>query len=325
MTDMKIAITGGNGFIGARLAAQLAGEGHQIVSVDTASATPVSILDRAALAKAFAGCDVVYHLAAAHRDDIFPRTVYYDVNAGGTKNVIDAANEAGIKHIIFTSTFAVYGLNTGMPDEDSALHPFNDYGKSKLEAEQHLKIWAKGDASRTLTIVRPVVVFGEGNRGNVHTFINQIASGKFVMIGNGRNRKSMAYVGNVAAFLAHCLKAKPGIALYNYADKPDFDMNTLTDIVYRKLGKDKPAMRIPYPVGLMAGYAFDVLARITRRTFPISAVRVQKFCADTTCAAERRKETGYVPHYTLAEGLERMIDADFLGRADQTPEKTKAA
>lgn len=323
---MKIAITGGNGFIGSRLTELLIEEGHQIVSIDTSGPTPVDILDRAALTNAVKGCDAIYHLAAAHRDDIFPRSVYYDVNAGGTKNVIDAANDAGITRIIFTSTFAVYGLNTGMPDEDSELQPFNDYGKSKLEAEQHLKLWAKGDPSRTLTIVRPVVVFGEGNRGNVHTYISQIVAGKFVMIGKGTNKKSMAYVGNVAAFLKHCLKEKPGFALYNYADKPDFDMNTLTDVVYRKLGRAKPSVRIPYPVGLAAGYGFDALARITRRTFPISAVRVQKFCADTTCAADRLKTTGFVPRYTLAEGLERMIDADFLDRVPAAAQpKAKAA
>ncbi len=322
---MKIAITGGDGYNGARLASLLTADGHRVVSIDAAGQTPVDIRDPQALAQAVMGCDAIYHLAAAHRDDIFPRSVYYDVNAQGTKNVIDAANAAGIKKIIFTSTFAVYGLNTGMPDENSDLHPFNDYGKSKLEGEQHLKLWVKGDAERSLTIVRPVVVFGEGNRGNVHTYISQIARGKFVMVGNGRNRKSMAYVENVAAFLRHCLAQGPGFALYNYADKPDFDMNTLTDIVYRKLNKQRPTFALPYALGLTAGYVFDGLARITGKNFPVSAVRVQKFCADTTCAADRLKETGFRPAYTLEEGLERMIDRFFLGRAAATTTKAKAA
>jgi nucleoside-diphosphate-sugar epimerase len=320
---MKIAITGGNGFIGARLSALLQKEGHQVVSIDTHGPTPVDILDRDALTKACMGCDTIYHLAAAHRDDIFPRSLYYDINGTGTKNVIDAANASGITQIIFTSTFAVYGLNTGMPTEDSDLHPFNDYGKSKLEAEQHLKLWAKADPSRTLTIVRPVVVFGEGNRGNVHTLISQIVSGKFVMIGNGRNKKSMAYVGNVAAFLKHCLNEEPGFALYNYADKPDFDMQTLTDVVYKKLGKTKPTFALPYVVGMSAGYMFDILARVSGKNFPISSVRVQKFCADTTCAADRCRTTGFMPDYTLAQGLERMIDHDFLGKIS-APEQQKA-
>lgn len=322
---MKIAMTGGEGFIGRKLAELLHQDGHRVVSIDTAAATPVDIADRQALANACNGCDVIYHLAAAHRDDIFPRSVYYDVNAAGTKNVIDAANACGIKHIVFTSTFAVYGLDSGTPDESTAPAPFNDYGRSKLEGEQHLKLWAKADPSRTATIVRPVVVFGEGNRGNVHTLISQAAAGKFFMIGDGANKKSMAYVGNVAAFLKHCLTEKPGLEIYNYADKPDFTMRALTDAIYKKLGRKKPPVSLPYPVGLAAGYMFDGLARISGKNFPVSAVRVKKFCADTTCRAERCRESGFVPAFTLEEGLNRMIDHDFLGHGNAEAPKARAA
>lgn len=308
---MKIAITGGAGFIGARLAQSLREDRHRIVIIDTVGAKPVDLLDRDAVMAAVEGCDAIYHLAAEHRDDVFPRSRYYDVNAKGTKNVLDAADAHDIRRVIFTSTFALYGLNTGMPDEDSAPQPFNDYGRSKLEAETHVRLWARRDPARTATIIRPVVVFGEGNKGNVYTLINQIANGKFVMIGDGKNRKSMAYVGNVAAFLKHCLTEAPGLKIYNYADKPDLDMNILTSLICARLGKEKSGLRLPYGLGLGAGYTFDALARVSGKRFPISAVRVRKFCADTTCAADRYKETGFRPAFTLEEGLMRMIDADF--------------
>jgi len=318
---MKIAITGGEGFIGKRLTGILSQKGHTVVSVDTAAQTPVDIMDREALINAFAGCDMVYHLAALHSDDVFPRSRYYDVNAKGTKNVIDAAEINDIPKIVFTSTFAIYGLDTGMPDEDSAPQPFNDYGKSKLEAEAHLKLWAKAEEGRSLTIVRPVVVFGEGNKGNVHTLIRQIQQKKFVMVGNGQNKKSMAYVGNVAGFLAHCLLEGEGLQIYNYADKPDLNMEDLTDIVYAKMDLKKPSLRLPEILGLGAGYVFDGIARLTRKNFPISSVRIRKFCANTTCEAERYKQTGFEPEYTLQQGIERMIDHDFI----KTDTPTKAA
>ncbi len=309
---MKIAITGGSGFIGSRLEALLKERGHEVVPVDLTASRPVDIEDLPALIKALEGCEAVYHLAAAHRDDIFPRSRYYDVNVTGTENVIAAAEKNGIERIIFTSTFAVYGLNTGMPDEESRPAPFNDYGKSKLEAEARLKDWAAEGPERSVSIVRPVVVFGEGNRGNVYTLIDQITRGRFVMVGRGENKKSMAYVGNVAAFLAHLLDRPVGLHLYNYADKPDYSMQDLTDILYQKLGMDKPGYHLPYICGLSAGYMFDGLARVTGRRFPISAVRVQKFCADTTCAADKLKETGFTPAYSLEEGLARMIGCDFM-------------
>ncbi len=308
---MKILVTGGAGFIGQRLIALLEKEGHGIKVLDLKAPQPIDLLDVPATNAACEGCDVIYHLAAEHRDDVFPRSRYYDVNVQGTKNLLAAAAAHNITRVIFTSSVAVYGLNAGTSDEDSVPHPFNDYGQSKLEAEAVLKDWVAADAARSLTIVRPVVVFGENNRGNVYTLINQISSGKFLMIGNGRNKKSMAYVGNVADFLVYCLPGNYGTRIYNYADKPDLSVSDLATIVYRKLGRAKPAFALPYGLGLAAGYVFDGAARLTGKRFPISAVRVQKFCAETTCAADRARQTGFTPRYTLEEGIERMIDHDF--------------
>ena len=311
---MKIAMTGGSGFIGTRLIEQLRSEGHEIIIIDIAHADPINILNQEKMTAAMAGCDAIYHLAAAHRDDVFPRSEYYDVNGKGTVNVIQAAQANNIKRIIFTSTVAVYGLNVGTPDENNPVNPFNDYGKSKLEAEQYLKKWSEENTDVTATIVRPVVVFGENNRGNVHTLINQISSGKFLMIGSGKNKKSMAYVGNVAAFLKYCLHKKPGCEVYNYADKPDFTTRELTDVIYQQLGVKKPSLSVPYPIGLGAGYAFDVLAKLSGRTLPISSIRVQKFCADTTVAAPKMEQSKFTPEYTLAEGVARMIQHDFADK-----------
>ncbi len=309
---MKVAITGGSGFIGSRLIEDLKKDGHEIVIVDKAHSVPVNILDQEKLNVACAGCDTIIHLAAAHRDDIFPRSIYYEENGQGTLNVTKAAEINGIKRIIFTSTVAVYALNSGTPDENSPVEPFNDYGKSKLEAEEYIRTWAEKEAGRIATIIRPVVVFGENNRGNVYNLINQISNGKFLMIGRGDNKKSMAYVGNVAAFIKHCLKESSS-NLYNYADKPDLKTNELIETIYKKLEKTKPSLTIPYWFGMLAGFGFDVLAKITRRTFPISSIRIQKFCADTSVASDKKNQTRFKPQYSLSDGIERMVSHDFKG------------
>ena len=308
---MKIAITGGSGFIGTRLAALLEAQGYICVIIDLKHNKPVDILDVPALRVALQGCEAIYNLAAEHRDDVFPRSRYYDVNVTGMKNILNIADEMGIKRIIFTSSFAVYGLDAKTPDEISKPAPFNDYGQSKLEAEEVLRDWSSKNIAVQVTIVRPVVVFGENNRGNVHTLIDQVSRGKFVMVGNGGNKKSIAYVGNVAAFLAHLLPETERLNVYNYADKPDLTVTELMSVVYQKLGKKQPSWHLPYILGLAAGYIFDLAARITGRNFPISAVRVQKFCADTTSDASKAMRN-FTPPYSLSEGLERMIDHDFL-------------
>jgi nucleoside-diphosphate-sugar epimerase len=308
---MKIAITGGSGFIGQRLTALLEDAGHDCVNIDIRDPeNPVDILDLPALTNAFRGCGAVYALAAEHRDDVTPRSRYYDVNVKGTRNICDACDVNGIKRLIFTSSFAVYGLNTGMPDERSDPAPFNDYGQSKLEGEAVLQQWAAKTEGARLTIVRPVVVFGEENRGNVYTLVNQIASGKFMMVGSGRNKKSMAYVGNVAAFLRFILKDTLNGEIYNYADGPDYSMNQLIEVICTKLGFARPRS-VPYAIGWAAGMTFDVIAKMTGRKFPISTVRVQKFCADTTSDASKAMRTGFIPPYTLEEGFARFIAHDF--------------
>lgn len=309
--NMKIAITGGSGFIGTRLIQFLQGDGHETSIIDIAHDEPINILDQNRLNKATQGMDAIYHLAAEHRDDVFPRSRYYETNGEGTANVVKAAEANNVKKIIFTSTVAVYALGAGAKSETSPVEPFNDYGKSKLEAEEHLKAWAKKDPERSLIIVRPAVVFGENNRGNVYALMSQISRGKFMMIGRGRNEKSMGYVGNVANFLKYAVTLDHNIEIYNYADKPDLPAKELVYVIYESFGKAKPKFYIPYFIGLMAGYAFDVLAKISGRAFPISSIRVKKFCADTVVDADKAMASGYTPQYSLSDGVRRMIDHDF--------------
>jgi nucleoside-diphosphate-sugar epimerase len=318
-SSQKIAVIGGSGFIGSNFCADLWHAGHyvSIADIQPSRAYPdfckhADVTDVNSLTAALDGCEVIVNLAAKHRDDVRPISLYYDVNVTGAENTCKAAEKLGIKKIIFTSSAAVYGHDHAEANENSSHNPIGPYGDSKSKAEDIFKAWqAKDPGQRTLVIVRPTVVFGIGNRGNVHVLLNQIASGRFLMIGDGTNKKSMAYVENVSAFLCHCLKFGPGIHIFNYVDKPDLSTGELVDIISAKAGKARPKIRIPKIVGILAGTAFDILARLTGKTFPISAVRVEKFCATTVFSANRVKETAFTPPKTLREGLEKTIAHEF--------------
>jgi nucleoside-diphosphate-sugar epimerase len=315
---MKIAITGGAGFIGSHLAKQLAAQGHDILILDLNAENPIDVTNEAAMMDALKGVDVIYNLAAEHRDDVRPIQRYYDVNVGGADILTKAARAHGIQKIIFTSSVAVYGLNAGESRETDTPAPFNDYGHSKYQAEDVFNTWAAEDESRSLVTIRLVATFGAGNRGNIYTLMNQIASGRFVMVGNGRNHKSVAYVENVAAFLTHIVSMGKGSHLYNYADKPDLNMRDMVRDIRTALGYKGLGLRIPYIVGFIGGWGLDILAHITGRQFPISAVRVQKFCANTVINADKAHSI-FTARYSLQDGLKNMIEADFLS------DKAKAA
>jgi nucleoside-diphosphate-sugar epimerase len=139
------------------------------------------------------------------------------------------------------------------------------------------------------------------------------------MVGDGKNKKSMGYVLNLVHFLRKVLGASPGTHIYNYADKPDLSMEELVKVALKALGDgDRIHFRIPYLVGLLGGYGFDMLAKITRRNYPISSIRIKKFCANTCISGEKLRETGFIAPFSLAEGLNRMILSEFRTPAVET-------
>ena len=317
----NICIIGGSGFVGTRLLNRLVECGHEFhisnfdkamsqAHPDITTLADVRFVDQ--LAEVPQGA-VIVNLAAEHRDDVRPLNLYDDVNVGGAKNICIVAREKGVKTIIFTSSVAVYGFAPIGTDESGKIAPFNDYGRTKYEAEQVFKIWqAEAPDERTLVIIRPTVIFGERNRGNVYNLLRQIATGKFVMVGHGENRKSMAYIENIAAFIEYALDFKPGVHIYNFIDKPDFTMNSLVANVNRILGRsEKIGFRLPFLIGFLIGKGFDFVAMITGKRLAISSIRVKKFCVNSVYSTAI-DQTGFVAPVLLEQALAQTVRYEFV-------------
>ena len=317
---MRIAIIGGSGFVGSRLISLLqAIPDSKLLNIDKRPSklwpdiTEIAnVLDVRKLTELLAGIEVVVLLAAEHRDDVTPTSIYYKVNVEGMHNTLYAMKSNGISRLIFTSSVAVYGLNKSNPTELHPTDPFNDYGRSKWQAECVLQQWYTTHQDWNINILRPAVIFGEGNRGNVYNLLRQITSGRFLMVGTGENRKSMAYVGNVVSFITFLIEnSRQGYNVFNYIDKPDFTMNDLIYHVGNALNKHIPTVRFPYWLGMLGGYGIDLLARITRKKLSVSSVRVKKFCAVTQFDSVKLQESGFKPTFTLEEGLTRTLQYEF--------------
>ena len=318
---MKITLIGASGFVGTRLLDLLKETtSHTLRNIDLQQSHFFPELTEIGDARvqedmnrAVAGADCVVLLAAQHRDDVSPVSLYYDTNVKGMKVTLKAMEANNVKRIIFFSSVAVYGLNKNNPDEEHQADPFNHYGKSKLQAEQVLQDWYKTHQDWNIDIIRPSVIFGERNRGNVYNLLKQISSGKFAMVGKGENKKSMAYVGNIVAFTKYMIEnVTTGYNVFNYIDKPDFTMNELISHVGKVLNKHIPSVHFPYWLGMFGGYCFDLLAFITRKKLAISSVRVKKFCATTEFDSTKVHSCGFKAPFTLGEGLARTLEFEFV-------------
>jgi nucleoside-diphosphate-sugar epimerase len=319
---MRISVVGGSGFIGTRLVAALLRAGHDVRVFDKVPSAAFpdrvhlgDVRDAAAVKAALEGTEAVVDLAAEHRDDVRPLSRYFEVNVGGAENIVRAAEACGVARVIFTSSVAVYGNAAGPWHESTPSQPVNAYGESKAKAEAVYRRWADAaPATRSLTLVRPSVVFGPKNRGNVHTLIEQIRQGRFVMVGQGKTVKSIAYVENVVAFLAAQFANSAGTFLFNYSDKPDFTTDELVKRVRHLLGQDATSLRVPYPAALAAGYAFDLMAALSGRKLPLGSERVRKFCSESRVAVEALQSSGFQAPHSLDEGLALTV-ASFLEEA----------
>ena len=313
----NILVVGGSGFVGSFLINELSNYNvHNIDKKPSPFFNNITVngdirnLDEIKISK---DTKSVVLLAAEHRDDVSPRSLYYDVNVQGTKNVLQAMDNAGVKNIIFTSSVAIYGLNKTNPDENHIHDPFNHYGKSKWQAEEIIKEWYDNDSkNKSVTIIRPTVIFGERNRGNVYNLLRQISSGKFLMIGKGQNKKSMAYVGNVVELIKNRIeRQEPGYHVFNYADKPDYNMNELVSVIEQKMKLNIPRISIPYSFGMIGGYCFDLFSKVTGKKLSVSSVRVKKFCATTQFNATKVHNSFNAP-YSLKEGLDKTLEHEFI-------------
>ena len=137
-----------------------------------------------------------------------------------------------------------------------------------------------------------------------------------MMVGSGHNKKSMAYVGNIVEFInKRLVMSEPGHHVFNYSDKPDYNMNELVNLIEKKFNIKISKLKIPYFLGMTGGFCFDVISKISGKKLNISSVRVKKFCATTQFDASKAHES-FTPPFSLQEGLDNTLDFEFFQSRD---------
>lgn len=314
---MKILLTGGSGFIGSHLRKRLhdvelvnidlkeprlyQNSKHQFIKGDIRNVDDVK--------KVMMGCDMVLHLAAIWDDFSVSDSFYFDTNVNGTKVLIENAKALGIEKFVNYSSVSVYGEYAfACRENETPFEPVNAYGKSKLEAEKLFDEWINQNSKVSVIHLRPSVVFGENNYGNIYRLINQIASGFYCNIKKGNALKSISYVENLVEATVYLMgNMKSGIEAYNYADEPHMNAIEISNVIAKALKKGNP-ITIPYWLAYTMALPFDGLIALTKKNLPVSTMRVKKYCTQTLNSCDKLKSTGFIPMIDSKEGLRRMVD-----------------
>jgi 2-alkyl-3-oxoalkanoate reductase len=319
---MKVLVTGGTGFTGKALVRRLIEMGHQVVALDYKEGLKTqeirewgaevilgSVTDMDVVRRAVEGAEVVHHVAAAFREMDVPERHYYEVNVEGTRNVLQAALDAGVRKVIYCSTCGVHG-NVDHPPagEDAPIRPADYYQRTKWEAEPVVReLFERGLRA---TILRPAAIYGPGDPERFYLIFKRVAGGTFPMFGNGRTLYHPLYIDNlIDAFILAMEEGRGDGEAYLIADEHYIEIEDLVRRVGKALGID---VRIPhYPVWpvVVAGHIVEKACKPFGINPPIFPRRVDWYRQNRAFRIDKaKKDLGYQPRVGIDEGLRRTAE-----------------
>ncbi len=272
------------------------------------------IMEPSAVSSAMKGAKAVIHLAALlHMVNPPPelREKYQRINVDGTKAVVEGAIEAGVKRIVFFSTIAVYGESCGeVLTEDTTPRPETFYAQTKLSAER-IVLDARGSDGEPLgTLLRFGAIYGARIKGNYRRLAKSLSHGRFIPIGDGRNRRTLIYDKDVARAAVLAVDRPAAIGkIYNVSDGQFHTLNEIVKTICQALGRKPPRLSLPIgPVRLATGM-FEDAARLLRMRSPIGRATIDKYTEDIAVDSQRiQTELGFKSRFDLLTGWKETVE-----------------
>lgn len=318
-----VLVTGATGAIGPGIVAELLRSGRAVRTLSLAGSDSANIsgtearwgdiTDPAAVAAAVEGASAVVHLAARlHLKGPPSRDIaaYRHVNVRGTTTIVEAAKQAGVGRVVYASTISVYGPSRGeAATEASALSPDTPYAVTKLAAEDVVRAARRTDATPLGTVLRLAAVYGPKVKGNYRSLVEALAAGRFLPIGDGRNRRTLIHEGDVARAITLVLDT-PAAAGRTY-NVTDGDVHTTDDIVRaicEALGRRPPRVHISARPAFALASAFDtVMGMLGRGDDPVHE-RLKRYTEDVAVDGSLLvRETGFTPMFRLEDGWKNVV------------------
>lgn len=323
---MKILVTGSGGYLGEQICLRLARHGHEVMAmyrttyrpvlggIENIFPVPADLMDPESLKQVVEGCEEVYHVAAFAKSWTKKPSLFYDINVGGTINLLNVAKSEGVKRIVVTSTAGAIGpASKGELVNEMQYRTvdfFGDYESSKFIMNERIQDYVRHGMD--IRIVCPTRIFGPGNldsKGSVMTQIfRSYLKGKWrFMIGDGGAMANYAFIDDVIE--AHILAMKHGKSgekylIGSFNDSFKGVMQTFAD----QSGVHKKLIRIPYAFFYAYSYFIGIFARMFTFDPVLTKSWVDKLKMNWQAdISKARKELGYTPT-PKAEAIRKTID-----------------
>lgn len=310
-------VSGAEGFIGGRLFGALSEHEQVVFALTRRGVRPnvdrrAALDDPAALAAACVGIGTVFHCAGyAHawgRGDEASAVRHRFVNYEGTRNLVEAAGRAGVRRFVFLSSVKAMGEpGEACADEDWPLPPLTPYGRAKRAAEDAV-LEAGARYGMHVVNLRLAMVYGPGGRGNLERMAALVRRGWFPPLPETGNRRSLVYVDDVVSAMRRVADAPAAAGrAYIVADEAAYSGRELYVALRAALGLAASRRAVPASWLAAAAALGDRLERLAGRRLPFDSEVLDKLLGSAWYSSARlRRELGWQPQVSLAEGLRRM-------------------
>jgi nucleoside-diphosphate-sugar epimerase len=298
MIFSNAVILGGAGFVGQHLKRHLENSG--IKEIHVADLPDIDVRNSFDILGVFDEHTLLVNLAATHRTPGHPDNDYFKTNILGAENCCKFASRHGIKNMLFMSSISPYGTSESLKTEETLPTPNTPYGISKLVAEHIHREWAAESSERFLTILRPGIVFGKGENGNMTRLYKALKKRQFAYAGRKDTVKASIYVKDLARISLESMQnPKEKVQLYNCTYFPAPTIEHIAETMKKVTGLNRFIPYIP-KTPLMA--AASVAGMLGGLGLGICTERVRKLMISTNVSGEKLNRD-YPLEYSLEEAF----------------------
>lgn len=316
---MNILVTGATGFIGGHLVRALVNEGYfcRCIVRKTSNLEELKrlnvelfygdITENELLQSVAQDIDVVYHLAGQVGKWGISEEQFYKTNVTGTKNLLEECRKSQVTQFIYCSTPGVLGFGVKACKEDSNYNPRRIYEKTKCEAEKLVLHYYK-TYSLPVTIIRPDFVYGPGDLRRLELY-RRIARKRFIMIGNGNSYVHPTYIADLIQGFLFVIGNEKAIGnVYNIAGPNQVTVREYLHTIAEILGVNGPKFSIPRSVAKFFALFTENMYAIMNKEPLLTTSKIDFLTINHgSDISKARNELGYVPRYSLKDGLKETI------------------